>query len=268
MTAFGPSDRALDDRVALDPLQYATQSRDADVLTMVRRALATGQARLAFQPVVRSNDPRFVAFYEGLIRVLDETGRVIPAHQFMDAVEETDLGRELDGAALGLAFDMLAARAGLRLSVNMSARSIADGAWRDLLLRHLTARPDLGPRLILEISERSAMLLPEVVIRFMEEMQPRGVAFALDDFGAGFTAFRHLRDFFFDMAKIDRCFVRHIDGTPDNQVLVEALSTVTRQFEMFSIAEGVETAEEAAILARIGVDCLQGWHFGVPRFAL
>ena len=122
---------------------------------------------------------------------------------------------------------------------------IGDGAWRRVLEAGLAGVGDPGPRLILEISEASAMLLPEVVMRFMAEMQPRGVSFALDDFGAGLVAFRHLKDFLFDCVKVDRMWVAGLDAHPDNQVLCEALITVAHQFEMFAVAEGVETEGEA-----------------------
>jgi EAL domain-containing protein (putative c-di-GMP-specific phosphodiesterase class I) len=112
------------------------------------------------------------------------------------------------------------------------------------------------------------MMLHEIVIRFMDEMQPRGVAFALDGFGAGLIAFRHLKDFFFDLVKIDKGFIRGIESDPDNQVLTEALMTVANQFEMLVVADGIETAEEADFLTRMGADCLQGYYFGVPKFDL
>ena len=112
------------------------------------------------------------------------------------------------------------------------------------------------------------MMLHEIVIRFMDEMQPRGVAFALDGFGAGLIAFRHLKDFFFDLVKIDKGFIRGIESDPDNQVLTEALFIVARQFEMLVAADGVETAKEADFLTRMGVDCLQGYFYGVPKFSL
>ncbi len=178
------------------------------------------------------------------------------------------MGRQIDCVTLDLALKMLIANQNLRLSVNLSARSIGDGEWRRILDRGLLHQAFPGDRLIFEISESSAMLLPENVIRFMTEMQPRGVAFALDGFGAGFTAFRHLKDFFFDLVKIDKSFIRGIDKNVDNQVLAEALITVARQFEMFTIADGVETAQEAAFLEELGVDCLQGYYYGVPKFAL
>jgi EAL domain-containing protein (putative c-di-GMP-specific phosphodiesterase class I) len=112
------------------------------------------------------------------------------------------------------------------------------------------------------------MLLPEVVVRFMGELQPRGVCFSLDDFGAGLIAFRHLKDFLFDMVKIDSLFIRGIDVSADNQALASALLAVAHQFEMFAIAEGVETTAEADHLRKIGVDCLQGYLFGVPKATL
>ena len=76
------------------PLDAAIGQRDRGTLAMVQQALARGDTRLAFQPIVRA-DGKGVAFYEGLIRVLDKTGRVIPARDFMGAVEDSDIGRQL-----------------------------------------------------------------------------------------------------------------------------------------------------------------------------
>lgn len=250
----------------LDPLQAAMASRDADVLTLVSEALAVDRARIALQPIVVATDNKKIAFYEGLIRLSDNAGRIIPAAHFMGVVEETVLGRQIDCAMLRLALKLLVQSPDVRLSVNVSARSFGDGEWRRILENGLNQYPTLGERLIFEISESSAMLLHEVVIRFMEEMQPRGVAFALDGFGAGLIAFRHLKDFFFDLVKIDKSFARGIAEDSDNQVLTEALITVAHQFEMFVVADGVESADEARFLVDMGADCLQGYHFGVPKF--
>lgn len=257
---------ANDDQALLDPFQAAMASRDGDVLSLVRQALAAQRAKLAFQPIVTSGPNGRVAFHEALIRVLDDAGRVIPAAQFMPQIEETDLGREIDCITLQLAFQMLRTNPTSRISVNLSARSLADGKWRQILYTGLQTDGALGDRLIFEISEESAMLLPEIVIRFMEEMQDFGVAFALDGFGAGLTAFRHLKDFYFDLVKIDKGFIRGIAGDPDNQVLTKALMSVAHQFEMLVVADGIETAQEAQFLTKLGADCLQGYFYGVPKF--
>ena len=267
MAVMKPTD-AWDDQRPRDPLDYAISVRDKDVLSMVRTALATDNCKLALQPVCAAQDGYPIAFHECLIRVMDETGRIIPAAQFMGQIEETSLGRDIDAASLRLAFRLLQQHPDLRLSVNVSARSLGDAAWRRVLDAELSSRAMHVDRLILEISEASAMQLPEVVIRFMQEMQPYGLVFALDDFGAGLTAFRHLKDFFFDLVKVDSHFTRNIHQDPDNQVLAEALITVAQQFEMFAVAEGVESQAEADFLISIGVDCVQGYHFGVPKFSV
>jgi EAL domain-containing protein (putative c-di-GMP-specific phosphodiesterase class I) len=258
----------MEDQALADPLLYAIASREADVADMVRTALKAGRAQLAFHPIVTADASQTVAFHEGLVRLTDEAGRVIPAAHFMPLVEETVLGRQIDCMMLQLALQQLRERPELRLSVNLSARSIGDGEWRRILDHGLMGRDGLGDRLIFEISETSAMLLHENVIRFLTEMQPRGVGFALDGFGAGFTAFRYLKDFLFDLVKIDKSFIKGIDHNADNQVLVEALITVAHQFEMFAVADGVETVAEAAFLSVLGADCLQGYHFGVPTLEL
>lgn len=267
MTLMKATD-AWDDQTPRDPLEYAVSVRDKDVLSMVRTALATGNCQLAMQPVRTAQNGFPVAFHECLIRVMDETGRIIPARQFMGQIEDTGLGRDIDAASLRLAFRLLDQHKDLRLSVNVSARSLGDAAWRRVLDHELAGSARQADRLILEISEGSAMQLPEVVIRFMEEMQPYGLAFALDDFGAGMTAFRYLKDFFFDLVKVDSHFTRNIHNDPDNQVLAEALITVAHQFEMFAVAGGIESREEADFLISIGADCVQGYHFGVPKFSV
>lgn len=249
-----------------NPLNYAVSERDRGILAMVGAALKEGNTLLAFQPVIDARSPEGkVAFYEGLIRVLDESGRIIPAGQFMPVVENQELGREIDCAALRNGLGALIRKPDLRLSINMSARSIGYPKWKQILNRFLAKDPTLAERLILEITESSAMQVPEIVMTFMAELQDRGVTFALDDFGAGYTAFRYLKDFYFDIIKIDGQFIRDVDKDPNNQCLTQALITIGQQFDMFTVAEAVETAEEAAFLASIGVDCLQGYYYGAPE---
>lgn len=245
-----------------DPLSAAVNQRDRSTLEMVRSALEHKQVMLAYQPIMASTGD--VAFYEGLIRVLDETGRIIPAREFINVIEETEMRRIVDCLALEKGLRALRKNPTLRLSINMSARSIGYGRWKRVLDRNLRNDPTLGERLIMEITETSAMLVPELVIAFMADLQERGVCFALDDFGAGYTSFRYLRDFYFDMIKIDGQFIRGIAHNPDNQVLVRALVSIAQHFDMFTIAEFVENSDDATFLVENGIDCLQGYYFGAP----
>lgn len=247
-----------------NPLSAAIAERDADVISMVDTALKSGNACLAYQPIMQARDPSKPAFYEGLIRILDPTGRVIPAAEFIEEVEDTELGRQIDCLALQIGMQTLAEVPGLRLSINMSARSIGYRAWMDTLEVGLRLGPTVAERLILEITESSAMQMPDVTRAFMSELQHKGITFALDDFGAGYTSFRYLRDFYFDLIKIDKHFIQNIHKSPDNQVLVEALISIGRHFEMFTVAEFVQSPEEADFLIDAGIDCLQGYYYGVP----
>ncbi|MEM1386055.1 MAG: EAL domain-containing protein [Pseudomonadota bacterium] len=246
------------------PLAFAVAQRDRDTLSMVRDAIARHQVILAYQPVFPTVQPTVPAFWEGLIRILDRNGRVIPARQFVHAIEETELGRQIDCFALKLGLSTLAHHRDLRLSINMSARSIGYPRWLDTLERGLHADPTIAERLILEITESSAMMVPDILQVFMADMQNRGICFAIDDFGAGFTALRYLREFFFDIMKIDGQFISNIHANADNQVLTQAMISIGRHFEMFTIAEFVETRADAAFLAEIGIDCMQGFYFGPP----
>jgi EAL domain-containing protein (putative c-di-GMP-specific phosphodiesterase class I) len=248
----------------VSPLDVAVTTRDRGAVAMVAAALRHRETMLAFQPVVQSQRPDKIAFYEGLIRVLDDTGRIIPARDFIDAVEATETGRILDCVALETGLRTLQRNPQIRLSINMSARSIGYPRWMRSLKHGLQGDPTIGERLILEITERSAMTVPELVVRFMSDLQRRGITFALDDFGSGYTSLRYLRDFQFDVIKIDGAFVRGVHGDADNQVLTRAMVDIARQFDMFTVAENVESLADSRWLTGIGVDCQQGYFFGAP----
>ncbi|WP_293451816.1 EAL domain-containing protein [Planktotalea sp.] len=252
----------LDPNSNADPLSIAVNQRDRSTIDMVRAALEHKQVMLAYQPIMLASGG--IAFYEGLIRVLDETSRIIPAREFITVIEEMELGRIIDCLALEKGLRALRKNPQLRLSINMSARSIGYKSWQRILDRNLRTDPTLGERLILEITETSATLVPELVISFMSDLQSRGVCFALDDFGAGYTSFRYLRDFYFDVVKIDGQFIKGIATNADNQVLLQALISISQQFDMFTVAAFVENQQDAQFLIQSGVDCLQGYYYGAP----
>ena len=260
----GPKNKKLADTPpgTHSPLDYAVTARDQKTIDMVAAAIQHKQVLLAYQPVMQARDQKKVAFYEGLIRVLDETGRVIPASAFMDVIDSSELGRQLDTLALGHGLRALHENPDLRLAINMSARSIGYQAWSRTLDRWLKRNELIGERLILEITESSAMMVPELVVDFMDRLQMQGICFAMDDFGAGYTALRYFKEFCFDVIKIDGQFIRGISTNPDNQAMASALIAIARHFDMLTVAEFVENQSDADFLVKLGGDCLQGYHFG------
>lgn len=178
-----------------------------------------------------------------MIRIPDPAGRIIPAGEFIHKLEELETGRLIDCKALEIGLRTLAANPQIKLSINMLARSIGYGRWLENIGKALRYDSTLGTRLILEITESSAILVPELVMNFMHDMNRRGIRFALDDFSSGATSFRYLRDFHFDVLKIDGQFMRNMESNADNQVLTQALISTAEHFDMFAIAEAVETVE-------------------------
>ncbi|MEM0977950.1 MAG: EAL domain-containing protein [Pseudomonadota bacterium] len=247
-----------------DPIDYILRRKSRSVLEQVRTALDTGNVALAFQPIVYATDIDRPAFHEGLIRLIDTNGEVIPARDFIDEVEMIELGRQIDTAALRCGIEALIEHPALRLSINMSARSIGYPEWMATLNKGLQEEPTVAERLILEITESSAISMPEIVSYFMADLHSRGISFALDDFGAGYTAFRFFREFQFDIVKIDGLFSRDIANNPDNQVLMGALIAIAEQFDMFTVAEEVERQEDLDYLQQSGIRCVQGYITGVP----
>ncbi|MEM6761101.1 MAG: EAL domain-containing protein [Pseudomonadota bacterium] len=249
---------------AENPLNAAVAARDRSTIDMVTQAVAHNQTLLAYQPVVVTHN-RKIGFYEGLIRIMDDTGRVIPARDFMPVVEKDKLGREIDALALNMGLRTLFENPSLRLSINMSAHSIGYDRWLNTVRRWLKKDNTLGERLILEITETSALDQPEIVINFMERMAEHGICFALDDFGAGYTSLRYLKDFYFDILKIDMSYCNGIAHDPDLKAMVGAMMSIGRHFDMLVVAEGVERAEDVDVLAELGVDCMQGFYFDAPK---
>lgn len=246
------------------PFDVAVSSEDRETLDQVARALRERRMRLAFQPVVYAADPSVVGFFEGFIRLLDERAQIIPARDFMGAVEQHELGREIDCAALQMGLMALQRNPQIRVSINMSARSVGFRPWAQLLRKALRDSPRLAHNLILEITEPSILQVPDVLKPFMVEMRNHGIVFALDDFGSIATSLRLLRELRFEIAKLDGSIVKQVDRSPDGQAVARAAIAVAEELGMYVVAEAVETEGEANWLRNAGVGCLQGYLFGPP----
>lgn len=233
-------------------------------LDEVARTLAQGRAFLAYQPVIRSGTRCFLAFHEALFRARRANGSVVAAGAVLQIADGTPLVGAIDRFALLQGLTALTGNARLRLSVNMSVESLRDPAWRAIFNTAALHQPDACRRLILEITETTAMTDPGRTAWFMRDIAASGATFALDDFGSGATSLRYLREFSFDILKIDGGFIRGLPGQPDNRALVAAMVAIARHFEMLSVAEFVETGDEARTATELGIDCLQGYHLGKP----
>lgn len=221
---------------------------------------------MALQPVVEAST-RAVAFREALLRVTCDGGRVETAAHVIPALERAGLVHLADARMLELAADHLSSHPGERVSVNVSALSIDRPDWLTALSAHLGSRPGIASRLILELTETAAIRDPDGVRRTLDAVKTLGVAVALDDFGAGHTSFRHLRNLPIDMVKIDGAFIQNLSRSADDRFFVRTLIDLAHHLGLTTVAEWIEDEESAALLDGWGVDFFQGELFGPPRAA-
>jgi diguanylate cyclase (GGDEF)-like protein len=232
----------------------------------VKQALRDDRLILAYQPVVEAAGHR-VQWYECLLRMRDREGQLVPAGKFIPVVEQLGLMRAIDRHVLDLAMADLMAHPHVTLAINISGLTAADRSWLRALVAHLRGRPEVARRLIVEITETAALHDIEDSARFVATVRDLGCQVAIDDFGAGYTTFRHLKALTVDIVKIDGSFIRQIRDCRENQLFVRNLLSLARAFSLATVAECVEDGEAAAYLAEEGLDFLQGWHFGKPELA-
>lgn len=258
-------------RDAVQPYRESQERRrsqriDLAVADLIERALLNSRIDLAFQPVVDSGD-HSIKHYEALLRIGDDFGGMLNAGALIGTAESMGLMRRLDRAVLDLAIGELTRHPKISLAVNVSAVNAGRGSWIDRAVEHLQGKREIASRLLVEITETVALVDPDETARFVEMLHQLGAKVAIDDFGAGNTSFRALRRLGVDMVKIDGSFVTGIATNPDNQLFVRALVGIARGFGLTTVAEFVETADEAQFLRDEGVGQLQGYLFGRPEMA-
>ncbi|KKJ77854.1 hypothetical protein WH95_05360 [Kiloniella litopenaei] len=230
----------------------------------VKLALKEDRIALAYQPIVDSETHELV-LVEALLRMFDRDGQIVPAGRFIPVVEQLGMMRVIDRRVLELALEDLARYPNITMSLNISGLTASDRSWLRALSSRVKSRPDIAKRLIVEITETAALHDLEESARFVSAVRQLGCKVAIDDFGAGYTTFRHLKTLTVDIIKIDGSFIAGILDNEENQIFVRNLLGLAKALNHTTIAEFVETAEEAEFLSREGIDLLQGFYFGQPE---
>jgi diguanylate cyclase (GGDEF)-like protein len=250
------------------PEQYRQAVARVGLVTRLGDALDSEAMQLDAQPIVDLSSGR-PERWELLIRLRDGRDPVLGPAEFLPAAERGDLVLRLDRWVLTRAVRALAVerpgRRDLRLEVNISARSLEDDELGDWVLDELAAY-DVDPaRLGLEITETTAITNLDAARRLVERLTGAGCGFSLDDFGAGFGSFTHLKHLPFTAVKIAGEFVRQLDTDRVDRALVCAAVEVARELGMRTVAEQVDRPVLVERLREIGVHDGQGYHLGRPR---
>ena len=245
------------------PASPGGKRHNAAIGKTVREALNQNRLLFAFQPVVCATSGR-IDYFECLLRMRERDNRLVTCGEFIAAIEQVGLIGLIDRYVLGRAFAELAAHPGVKLGFNVSGLTASDRPWLRSLMALLRKQPELAHRVVVEITETAALDDLDESARFVETLRHAGCRVALDDFGAGHTSLRHLQVLAVDTIKIDGSFVGSLADSRENRVILRHLLGLTRGFGLSTVAECVETAEEAALLREEGVGYLQGYHLGRP----
>jgi diguanylate cyclase len=248
---------------------HARAEKRVQIESDLRAALRESQLFVEYQPQVRIRDGSIVGV-EALVRWRHpERGIVSPA-DFIPVAEDCGLIVKIGQFVLQQSCRQLVAwtkaMPGRRLamSVNLSPRQLAEPAFFGELvaiLRDSGVDPTL---LCLEITESAMVSAPEEVVRLLEQIKLLGIYIAIDDFGTEHSSLSRLRDMPAEVLKIDRSFVDGLASEAGDMAVVSSILSLAYAMGKHTVAEGVETREQAAILLRMGCEVAQGYFFSRP----
>lgn len=230
------------------------------------RALENNLLRLHFQGVYRAGDG-LLSHLEALVRLEDEdnAGRIIMPGHFIPFAEKNGRIQEIDRWVVRAAIEHLAVSPDIPpIAVNISGRSFDDPVLPHFIAGELERCGVAPRRLLVELTETSAVTDMHDAQRFIESLHQTGCTVCLDDFGTGFSSFAYLKHLDADILKIDGLFIRNLPNDHDNQVFVKAIVDVARGMNKLTVAEFVEDEDILNMLRGFGVDLVQGYHLDTP----
>jgi diguanylate cyclase len=237
-------------------------------------ALQRGELMLYYQPIIDIQNMKIGGF-EALMRWKHPQKGMISPGIFIPVAEESGLILELSRFALDVACDAtkelqkaadpkLVVPEPIFVGVNFSVKDFAGGNLFAHMKETLEKKGVAPQQIHLEITETLLMEAPEAAKAELEKCRAIGLNVSIDDFGSGYSSLSYLHYFPIDTLKIDQSFIRSMTTHPNSLVLVKSIIGIARNLGMKVIAEGIETAKEAAILYSLGCDYIQGYWFSKP----
>ena len=248
-------------------LTHAVQQR-FELTHALRLANEAAQFRLEYQPQVRLSDGVLIGA-EALLRWRHPTRGPISPAEFIPLAEDTGLIIPIGRWVLETACAQAARWQGVpgkpqQVAVNVSARQLRQPDFIETVDYILNETGCPPTALELEVTESLLLEDAEAAIDLLGQLSSRGVRVAIDDFGTGYSSLAYLQQFPVDALKIDRSFVSEVGSDANVAAIARTVIVLARSLNLDVLAEGVETAEQAAWLEREGCDWAQGWHYGRP----
>jgi diguanylate cyclase (GGDEF)-like protein/PAS domain S-box-containing protein len=236
-------------------------------VTRLRKAVEAQRWTLHYQPVIDLATGRMVGV-EALIRWIEPDGTMVPPLEFIPLAEDLGLIEQIgDWVVRELAYQVTAWKEleiDLEVGFNLSPRQFWQPDLAERIVREIRVSGIDPSRVLVEVTESSAMMDPDRAQEILVELNEQGFAIAIDDFGTGYSSLSRLREMPVRVLKIDRSFVSNVDTDPQSASIVTAFLELARGLGMVTLAEGIETAEELAFLRERGCTLGQGFYFSKP----
>jgi EAL domain-containing protein (putative c-di-GMP-specific phosphodiesterase class I) len=230
----------------------------------LQHALEKGQMSVYYQPLINCSTGALTGF-EALLRWQHPDRDLIPPSEFIPIAEESGLIAQFGKFVLESACQVAAGwLEPWRIAVNVSPVQLRNPGFLDEFLAIL-GRTGLAPqRLEIEITEGVVMDGTAAMKQVLAALRALGVRLVLDDFGTGFSSLNYLHSFRFDKLKIDRSFIEHLEDREDSVTIVRTIIGLAHNLGIETVAEGVETLDEFAIVRDYMCDEVQGYLIGRP----
>ena len=233
----------------------------------ISSAMESGLMRLHHQGVYHAASGK-LAHLEALVRMVDEQDHerlIMPGH-FIHHAEKSGKILDLDRWVIHESIVLLSKSKHVpSLAVNISGRSFDEPTLPHYIAEQLKLYKVTPHRLLIELTETSAVSDLQDAERFIEALHHTGCPTCLDDFGTGFSSFAYLKHLKADILKIDGLFIRNLPNERDNQVFVKSIVDVARGLGKLTVAEFVENEDILDMLKILGVDMVQGYHLDKPQ---
>jgi diguanylate cyclase (GGDEF)-like protein len=250
-----------------DPGMHAAIRERHEMGVQLQRAVELGQLRLTYQPIVDLADGGLVGI-EALVRWQHPERGLVSPGEFIEIAEENGailpIGRWVLREACREAASWSAIDRSVFLCVNVSAREIQQPGFVTAVREALSEAGMAASRLSLEITETALLRATPKTIATLEELRYLGVRIVIDDFGTGYFSLSHLRQFPVDILKIASEFVQVPEGDAKTSALAGAIVALGRSLEIRTVAEGIETEDQAQRMRDLGCAYGQGYHFAKP----
>jgi EAL domain-containing protein (putative c-di-GMP-specific phosphodiesterase class I) len=211
---------------------------------------------------------------EALVRWQHPERGLVPPGEFIPIAEESALILQIGAWTLREACEQacrwrasFGEEAPLPVSVNVSARQLAQRDLPEIVRQTLADTGLSAADLAIELTETALIEDSSVPAASLRGLKALDVKILLDDFGTGYSSLSHLQRFPIDALKIDRSFMMHLGSGEDNRAIVRAIAAMASALGLEVVAEGVETAEQAAEARSLGCDWAQGYYFARPASA-